>query len=172
VSGWTFRPGTVADTDAITVLVSESFEGYRAWAPPEWNPPPASEDRKFLREQLADPAVFCLVAEAGGAIAGEVIFMPANMARRPSSEPGLAHLLQLFVRPVHWGSGLARELHSAALREAAVRGYSAMRLFTPAAQVRARAFYEREGWHLAGPPFEDAGFGMTLVQYRRRIEPP
>jgi hypothetical protein len=43
-----------------------------------------------------------------------------------------------------------------------------MRLFTPEGQLRARRFYEREGWLLFGSAF-DGGLGIPLVEYRRTL---
>ena len=84
-------------------------------------------------------------------------------------DPGLAHLWQIFVREPFWGTGVATALHTAMLEEARQRGYARLRLFTPAAQARARRFYEREGWALAAPPFFDESFGMEIVEYRRPL---
>ena len=44
-----------------------------------------------------------------------------------------------------------------------------MRLFTPAAQARARRFYEREGWALARPPAFDERIGLDIAEYRRAL---
>lgn len=120
--------------------------------------------------RLPDPEWWCMVAEEDGAAVGTVAFMPASQHRRASEEPGLAHLLNLFVRPPLWGTGLAARLHAAAIAEATARGYTAMRLFTPAAQARARRFYERESWTPAGEPHvEDDLGGLEIVEYRRRL---
>ena len=53
--------------------------------------------------------------------------------------------------------------------EAGIRGFREMRLFTPVGQSRARRFYEREGWCSVGDPFDERGFGMELLEYRRPI---
>ena len=87
----------------------------------------------------------------------------------PGADPGLAHLWQLFVRPSHGGSGAAPELLDAAVQAAAERGYDRMRLFAAAGQVRARRFYEREGWTAPEPPRPDPAFGMDTVEYRRTV---
>ena len=50
----------------------------------------------------------------------------------PVDEPGLAHLRNLFVDREFWGTGLASELHGAAIVAARERGFAQMRLFTPA----------------------------------------
>ena len=123
-----------------------------------------------MAARVDDPAWWCLVAEAGEGLAATCAFMPASAHRRPSDEPGLAHLLTLFVRPPLWGSGLAARLHGAAVAEAAARGFTAMRLFTPAAQARARRFYEREGWRAAGEPTTEPHLGgLEIVEYRRPL---
>jgi len=45
-------------------------------------------------------------------------------------------------------------------------GYAGMRLHTPARHARARAFYDREGWTTAHPPFYEPMLGLELVTYR------
>ena len=163
---WTLREGGPADGDAIARLNHDSFRGYLTFAPAGWEPPALEEEGSWMRERLGHPDVWCQIAEADGEHVGHVGFMPATMARAASDEPGLAHFWALFVRPSHWGTGLATELHREAVREAAARGYSSMRLFTPAGQVRARRFYEREGWVAAGEPVQDDDFGLPVVEYR------
>jgi GNAT superfamily N-acetyltransferase len=167
--GWELRPAGLADIGAIARLDVEGFENYRTFAPPGWKPPTPEEERDWLGEHLGDPAVWCVLAEDEHGPAGHVAFMPAALARRASNETGLAHLWLLFVRPSLWGSGLASELHARALNEAAKRGFTSIRLFTPAGQARARRFYEREGWKVAGDPFDDPEFGLALLEYRREL---
>jgi GNAT superfamily N-acetyltransferase len=75
----------------------------------------------------------------------------------------------LFLRPRWWGSGLAGRLHRLALEEAARQGYETIRLYTPVGQARARAFYAREGWTEAGPPFAEPLLGLDLLEYRRAL---
>ena len=158
------------DAEQVWAVQREGFEGYRSFAPAGWEPPDPSSGLRMARERLASGDVWCLIADADGAPAGHVAMMPAS--QHPhwiSDEPGLIHFWQLFVRPPWHGSGLATALHAEALREARARGFTAMRLFTPAGQARARRFYEREGWRAAGEPFEDEDFGMSLVEYRRAV---
>lgn len=169
---WTTRPGAAADAGAMARLNSESFEDYRSFAPRGWEPPPADQELDSVSGKLGLPQVWSRVAEAGGELVGHVAFMPATMGRRPLEEPGLAHFWMLFVRPSHQGTGLAAELHAAAVAAAAERRFSSMRLFTPAEHVRARRFYEREGWTAFAEPFDDEDFGLPVVEYRRRLERP
>ena len=118
-----------------------------------------------MRELLADDEVWCRLAEAGGLLVGQVTFMPAAKAIQPVDDPRFAHLRNLFVAPDFWGTGLASELDAAGLEAARERGYDRIRLFTPADHGRARRFYEREGWVVAGEPAFDTGLGLALVEY-------
>jgi GNAT superfamily N-acetyltransferase len=95
--------------------------------------------------------------------------VPARTTRAGSPDPSLAHLQHLFVRPAWWGTGLGPALLAAAVQAADDRGFSRMRLFTPAGQARGRRFYEREGWRPAGPARFDPSFGLPLVEYRRTL---
>lgn len=93
--------------------------------------------------------------------------MRSRWGRRPP--PTQSRSPPLFVRPRCWGSGLASRLHEDAVAETHARGFSALRLFTPAAQARARAFYARGGWTTGGAPFRDDELALDLVEYRRPV---
>jgi predicted N-acetyltransferase YhbS len=166
---WSLRPAAPRDAERIATVLTEGFESYRSFAPPEWEPPDPQAELKHLRAFLGNDEVWCLVAEDGGEMAGHVAIMPVRIHPHPSHDDAMAQLWQLFVREPWWGSGLATELHAEAAREAGERGFTSMRLFTPAAQARARRFYEREGWTPAGAPFDLFDFGMPVVEYRRAI---
>jgi GNAT superfamily N-acetyltransferase len=100
-----------------------------------------------MATRLGRPTVWCLLAEQGPHVAGYVSLLPAIDSRRPAADPRLAHFWMLFVRAPWWGSGLATRLHGAACDAAAARGFTAMRLFTPA---------EEE-------------LGLSIVEYRRPV---
>jgi GNAT superfamily N-acetyltransferase len=161
------RTARAADAPELARTMQLGFESYREFAPEGWTPPPPEEEH--LRARLADPRVWCLVAESGAGMAGHVALLPASVHRVPDPDPEVAHLWQLFVRERHWGGGLAAALHAAALKEASARGFASMRLFTAAPHRRAARFYEREGWVAAGAAEDDLGFGMPLLTYRRRL---
>jgi predicted N-acetyltransferase YhbS len=169
VSDYAFRTATPADAERITAITTEGFETYRAFAPEGWTMPAASEEIARLQDLLARDFVWYRVAEHAGELVGHVGFLPADRALTPTGEPGLAHFRQLFVARAHWGSGLATRLHRSAIDEARARGFAHMRLFTPAAQERARRFYEREGWALARPPAFDERIGLDVAEYRRAL---
>ena len=167
---YAFRAATADDAERIVEVTVEGFEGYRAFAPTGWTPPSASAEAERLVGLLGDDHVWYLVAEHDGELVGHVGFLPADrLSFARVDDPGLVHFRQLFVTPAHWGTGLAMRLHAAAVDEARARGFTAMRLFTPGGQVRARRFYEREGWSLARPPAFDERIGLEIAEYRRAL---
>jgi GNAT superfamily N-acetyltransferase len=95
--------------------------------------------------------------------------LPATQALHPNHEPTLGHIRNFFVTRDFWGTGLAEDLHRAALDAARERGFSELRLFVPAGQARARRFYERVSWLPIGNPFDDPISGFTMVEYRYRL---
>jgi GNAT superfamily N-acetyltransferase len=166
---YAFRAPTVSDAEAMVAVTVEGFAGYRSFAPAGWVAPSASKELERLRHLLADDDVWYRVAEHQGEVVGHVGFLPSRLSFVRNDDPGLAHFRQLFVRTAHWGTGVATRLHAAAIDEARVRGFDAMRLFTPALQERARRFYEREGWSLARPPAYDERLGLEIAEYRRAL---
>ena len=169
MDGVRLRTGTAEDAGDIARTVALAFERYREIAPEGWAPPPVEPEP--FQARLRNRAVWCEVAEVGGEMAGHVALIPASLhSSYPVDDPTLAQLWQLFVREEHWGSGIATRLHDAVLEEALRRGYSEFRLYTPAAQERARGFYEREGWRSVGEAFVEPAFGgMVLIEYRRAL---
>jgi GNAT superfamily N-acetyltransferase len=164
------RPATLTDVAVLSETVREGFDGYRAFLPAGWEPPAEEFEEARITERLALDDTWCQIALAGPDVAGHVAFLAA----RDSTEgrpvvPGLAHLWMLFIREPWWGSGLAPHLLGLAVAEAAARGYAVMRLFTPAGQARARAFYEREGFASDGVPRWEPMLAFDLVEYRRAL---
>ena len=156
----TIRAATLADAHELAATVGEGFESYREWAPAGWDPPAPPLQLSGIRDRLPQDGCVCLLAEAGGAHAGHVAYIPAR------EEPGVAHIWMLFLRRAWWGTGLATDLLARAVEEATREGYAGMRLHTPADHARARAFYEREGWSAPDPSFYEPMLGLPLVTYR------
>ena len=165
------RPGTPSDAERVAAVVSAGLATYRGFAPRGWEPPPLEWELDGIGARLGLPETWSRMAETGSEPVAHVAFVPARQSRAPGARvvDGLAHLWHLFVVPAWWGTGLATRLLAAAVEEAGRRGYGAMRLFTPAEQARARAFYEREGWSTVGEPQFEAGLGLVLVEYRRPL---
>jgi GNAT superfamily N-acetyltransferase len=163
-----FRQATKGDAARLAAVMAEGFATYRAFAPDALRPEVA-ELADHLAARLETPQVWCELAEHGADVAGYVSLLPAADSRRPDPTPALAHFWMLFVRAPWWGTGLASRLHGDACDAAVARGYTSMRLFTPAGQARARRFYERERWTLTDGPYHDDELGMEIVEYRRSL---
>jgi GNAT superfamily N-acetyltransferase len=162
------RPTTPADAHAVAETVLDGDRTFAEFAPDGWTPPPYDVELEFAREMISSPDRWKRVAEVDGQVVGYVAFLAAALTRRPSDEVGLAHLARLFVRPPHWGTGVASALHDEAIAAAADQGFTAMRLFTPTHHGRARRFYEREGWRALGEIRENE-LGLPLTEYRRAL---
>jgi GNAT superfamily N-acetyltransferase len=169
VSDIHFRRATVHDVERLARLVTDGLEDYPSFAPTGWTAPSFEQEIVHLRESLAREGVYCLVAESGRELVGQITVLPAAAAAHPVGDPTLAHLSNLFVRRGLWGSGLARDLQRAAIDFALQAGFEELRLFVAAGQTRARRFYEREGWVAASDEFFDPGPGLTMVEYRFRF---
>jgi GNAT superfamily N-acetyltransferase len=164
------RRAAVDDAETMLETMRIGFASFRAWAGPGFDPPPVMLELPRIREGLARPTTWALLAFSGVEPAGHVAVTPAREREEPRADiPGLAHLWTLFVRPPWWGSGLATRLNGLAVDEAAGRGYGAMRLHTPAGNARARAFYDREGWRTDGVLLAEPLLGLDLVEYRRDL---
>jgi GNAT superfamily N-acetyltransferase len=164
-----FAPITVDDIEELAALVNESFSAYRTFAPAGWTPPPHAVHADGLKRWIEDPGFWGELARDRRALIGHAAVIPApRHSFRPEPDRWLAHLGHLYLRPRYWGSGLAAELLARAAAAAADHEYTAMRLFVPLGQARARRFYEREGFSLAGEPF-DPGVGLPVLEYRRLL---
>lgn len=159
-AGLTLREATLDDVEVMARTVRIGFEGYLSFAAPGWEPPSEEEEAQRMRDALARGGAWALLAFDGAEPAGQVALMA-------DVEPGTAYLWQLFVRPEHWGTGLATTLHGAWLAAAVAQGYVDGRLRTPAGQARARGFYERHGWVPDGEPAFDEPLGLDVIAYRR-----
>jgi len=118
--------------------------------PPEQYPYPDDE----VRAQWDEKPGTVLVAERDGRIVGVVV----------------AHacwLTNLYVIPEWWGSGVAGELHDAAV--ASMPDCAELKLWVLEDNSRARRFYERRGWRRNGdervvefPPHPiDVGYSLV-----------
>jgi GNAT superfamily N-acetyltransferase len=153
-----------ADAETLVRTVRLGLETWEAFAPASWSRPPPGDHVPRMRAMLSRPTTWGVMASVAGEPAGHAVMIAGGW-----EEPRSAILYSLFVRPAWWGTGLAGRLHALGLQEAARRGYRTIRLYTPAGQARARAFYAREGWTLAGRPFDEPLLGLELVEYRREL---
>jgi GNAT superfamily N-acetyltransferase len=156
----TFREGTVADAATMATTVGIGFHAYRDFAPAGWEPPAFAVEAAAIRSRMPSEDAWAYMAFDGDEPAGHVALLA-------DPSPGTVYLWQLFLRPAHWGTGLAHRLHEAFLAEARARGYERGRLKTPLAHARARRFYERNGWETDGLAALDDTLRLELLVYSR-----
>lgn len=78
---------------------------------------------------------------------------------------------QVFVGRPDRGSGLAADLLTVAEQQVASSGFAVAWLAVVVGNARARAFYERQGWHDEGDlPYEVTAGGRRFVSPCRRYE--
>jgi putative acetyltransferase len=106
-----------------------------------------------LPGKYAPPEGALLLAAEGADIGGCVAL------RR--LEPGACEMKRLFVRPGCRGRGLGRALAEAIVREAASRGYAAMRLDTLPKLKNAIRLYARLGFHPVAPYYSNPLPGVS-----------
>jgi RimJ/RimL family protein N-acetyltransferase len=99
--------------------------------PPERHPYPDEQ----IRERWRNATGTVLVSERGGEPVGVVLVEGC-------------WLHGFYVRPDHWGTGVANELHDAAL--AALSDCAEVKLWVLEENRRARRFYEKNGWRENG----------------------
>jgi GNAT superfamily N-acetyltransferase len=149
------RTGGVGDLELVFAIQREaSLAAFSHVFPPERYPFPDEGVRRDLRAQLEDTGNVVLIDVGGQGFA----------------LAGHGRLHRLFVREPAWGTGLAHELHGAALEALRSQGAQAASLWCLVDNPRARRFYERRGWRLDGrervvpfPPHPlDVGYTIDL----------
>ena len=124
----TLRPITHDDIEENAANVADAFATYRSFARSDWEPPQAAHEAENLRAWMQRGDRWGEVAIECERIVGHVT---TSHSFRPAAEPSLMHLGQLFLRPTHHGSGLARRLLADAIGAAAASGFADLRLFSP-----------------------------------------
>lgn len=151
------RPAAPDDTDAIgDVWFAAWKDGHLGLVPEELA---RVRTQESFRERAAGKVSGATVAEVDGAIAGFVVVADDEVE-------------QVFVAAEHRGSGIAAELLAAAEEGLRASGHETAWLAVVPGNARARAFYEREGWHDDGPlDYEAAGpDGPIPVPTRRYVK--
>jgi ribosomal protein S18 acetylase RimI-like enzyme len=96
------------------------------------------------RRRLGESSSF--VAWHGGAAAGTVTALSGEVAGLPDF-PGAWHLVAMWVRPAARGLGIGRLLVQTVIDQAAASGAPSVTLWVFDANDRAKALYERMGFH-------------------------
>jgi GNAT superfamily N-acetyltransferase len=153
----TVGPATPADAAALAEVAAATF--------PLACPPDAeagdvaaciAENLSTPRfgEYLADPARLVLTARGDGRILGYTMLAVGigddpDIARAVTARPAV-ELSKMYVRAGHHGSGVATALMDAGLDWAAGTGAAAVWLGVNTANLRARSFYGKHGFTVAG----------------------
>jgi len=162
------RPASEADAEAINAVFIAGFESFRTFAPPRWQPPEPTIEH--TRERLRRPGSLGIVATAGAEVIGVGLHSSGNEPHPDGvGVEGLAHVGAVFVAEPWWGRGVATALLAALVANMRAAGYREARLYTPAGQARARAFYAREGWYELAGPSPALGLGLDVVELRRGL---
>jgi GNAT superfamily N-acetyltransferase len=107
----------------------------------------------------ARPAQDDYVVVSGGKVCG-------FLSLGPTTQPGCAELLRVFVARSHRGRGVGTMLIEQCVGAARERGYRQLVLETHTAFVAARRYYESHGWTLL-PHWP--GAGSTARVYERKL---
>lgn len=129
------RPANLSDAPAVATIWFEGWcDGHLGHVPEEAL---ASRTLETFQARAPDRMEDCTVAEIGGNVAGFV------MVVKDEAE-------QVYLDRAHRGSGLATVLLTEAEGQIADAGYDRAWLAVVPGNERARAFYERQGWHDEG----------------------
>jgi ribosomal protein S18 acetylase RimI-like enzyme len=120
--------------------------------------------RGLLKAQA--PERRTLVAESGGQVVG---FVTAGVLRGDETEPLTGEVYAIYARPDRWGQGVGRKLLGQAEKDLVELGYEEAVLWVLTDNQRARAFYERAGWHADGGTKRATFGGREVEEVRYRI---
>lgn len=170
------RQAGVADGQAIAVVHVRSWQAaYRGLVPQQYldamTPAQRRPGWERLLAETSWPRNGVLVAEADDGLVGFAGFGPTrDQDENPAT---VAELATIYLAPEVWGEGIGSRLMAAALEIMAQAGYEEVTLWVLDTNVRARRFYEANGWHDDGSVKEDdtRGFALTEIRYRRPVRP-
>jgi ribosomal protein S18 acetylase RimI-like enzyme len=115
-------------------------------------------------QQWLSPGVTFILEEpqgASGIVAGG----------RDASDPALIHLMAMWVHPTIRGTHAGDSLVAAVCAWARAEGARVVRLDVVGSNVRARRFYERNGFRPTGQEFVRKRDGQIEVQMERAVDP-
>jgi GNAT superfamily N-acetyltransferase len=142
-----------ADADQLAAIyaVAEGATREQLGLPAPSREPLAS----WFTQLLGEPCTTFLLAEHAGFV--------------QLAAPSL--LQAIYVVPAWWGTGVAGELHDLAIELLRANGVDQATLAVIAGNTRARRFYERRDWKLAGrgETLDFDGMQAELVRYERAL---
>jgi len=143
---WSVRPGVAADAGSFAAVkaAASATAADRAEGTPRVGAPEIGPFAQLLGERSG----LVHVAEARGAIVGFLVLQPAAHPAVAARCP--VQLWQLYVIPPFQGSGVAAELVSSGLGHARARQHDVIWLGVSPDNLRAMAFYRKEGFETLG----------------------
>lgn len=146
MSAVAYRPGVVADAEAVADLFAECFTATFGHLYHDDDLAlflGGMSSAAFARD-LADPGFAFYLAEQGDTLSGYIKLGPSALPIE--TPPATIELRQLYVRTPWQGSGVAAKLTEWAFAEARRRAARHMQLSVYVDNHRARRFYERRGF--------------------------
>jgi GNAT superfamily N-acetyltransferase len=164
---------TLADCDRVAEIRIRDWQtAYRGLMPqPYLDGLSVAEDAERRRERFrrSDGSVVNLVAEQDGELLGWAAHGPYRNGEVRTSD---AELYAIYVDAGRFGGGIGHALLRESVRRCADAGYPRMFLWVLDGNTRARAFYERAGFHPDGAeePFEVDGVLVPEVRYAKSLD--
>lgn len=167
------RVATVHDAEAVAAVHVHSWQtAYRGLIPDAYLDTLSVERRSEVWSRiLAEsdlPHTGTFVLHDGLEVTGFVHVAPTRDDDLPAST---GEVTGIYVTPNAWGHGGGRHLMDAAQASLKAAGFMTGALWVLEANLRARAFYERQGWAPDGSrKFNDRGdFVLLEVRYTRTL---
>lgn len=166
------REMTLDDCERVAEIRIRGWQtAYRGLMPqPYLDALSVAEDAERRRERFrqSDGSVVNLVAERDGELVGWAAHGPYRDGEVRTSD---AELYAIYVDAARFGGGIGHALLQEAVRQCAAAGHSRLYLWVLAGNTRARAFYERAGFHPDGAeePFEVDGVPVPEVRYVKSL---
>jgi len=168
-AGVAIRQATIDDAGEVAAVHVATWRGaYRGLMPQSLLDGLSIEARtEVWRRILRDDEGSTLVAieQTAERLVG---FVSVGASRDTDADRALSELYGLYLHPSYWGSGVGKDLHDSGLSQLPA-GVEAT-LWVLDSNVRARKFYERQGWKFDGATKEDDRGEVILseVRYRHR----
>lgn len=168
---YVIRAATLEDAAGIAEAHVASWRvAYRGVLPPEVLDGSSVERRTAQWQQLLTEADRDVRVAVGpdGHVGGFVVTAPS---RDDDADATVGELMAIYLRPELWSVGLGCRLHAAGVAGLATR-FDQATLWVLQGNVRARAFYERQGWRPDGTVKRDTigTVDVVEVRYRRRLD--
>jgi GNAT superfamily N-acetyltransferase len=174
------RRADVDDADGIgRVHVSAALAAYRGVMPDAYLDAMDARARseRWRRALAAGGALGVAKSDHGEAVIlvaeddqNDIVGIAAVGIDRAGEGPTIGELRMINVDPASWASGVATVLLHASERELRGLGFDQAVLWVLEQNIRARRFYEREGWTPDGGVKIERRPGFTLRQVRYRCD--